>query len=143
MCTHPAFRVQCHAAPPRLVLAHEPRVSYSASQSHVSRPVVTPLTFQILRSQRLKNETLAQISNKYNLSSRLVAHPAQAVMLRRNPFVKAALFEAYIAGVHYSTSPAVSTPSSAPMAPTTDVSHPSILMWLNLHPVLSRAVFRA
>jgi hypothetical protein len=48
-------------------------------------------------------------------------------MLRRNGSIKAALFEAYIAGVHYSTSAADSTPSSAPMAPTTGVSHSSNL----------------
>lgn len=68
-----------------------------ATVSHFTMNIVDQL--QALKSQLISNKTLAQLSDRYHLSSRLIANRAALITVRDQEKTKAALFEAYVAGV--------------------------------------------
>ncbi len=56
---------------------------------------------QVLKHQLVSNELLAQLADFYALPYHLKASPSALYTVRNQPRTKAALFEAYIAGVFY------------------------------------------
>ncbi|WWC66881.1 uncharacterized protein I206_100788 [Kwoniella pini CBS 10737] len=71
---------------------------------HESRPNLTIGTATRLKAHLVSNATLSHISGLYNLPQRLNGHPELLPVLRAQTDVRAALIEAYIAGLYFSFS---------------------------------------
>ncbi|WWC58068.1 uncharacterized protein I303_100603 [Kwoniella dejecticola CBS 10117] len=72
---------------------------------HETRPNLTIGTATKLKAHLVSNATLSHISGLYNLPQRLKGHPELLPVLRAQTDVRAALVEAYIAGLYFSYPP--------------------------------------
>ncbi|KAK6905159.1 hypothetical protein I204_08183 [Kwoniella mangroviensis CBS 8886] len=69
---------------------------------HETKPNLTIGTATKLKAHLVSNATLSHLSGLYNLPQRLNGHPELLPVLRAQTDVRAALMEAYIAGLYFS-----------------------------------------
>jgi ribonuclease-3 len=98
--------LKCGTATVSVVWRKASLVSYQDSSWHLSVSLDgsdgTPLTSQKLKAHLVSNATLSHISGMYNFPQRLNGDARLLPVLRAQTDVRAALVEAYIAGVYFS-----------------------------------------